>query len=220
MKETNINDLNTKLTEEESDIVDSIINDLNNDSDKNVDNIPHDHQGQGNQGQGQQGNQGQGQQGNQGQQGQQGQQGNQGQQGQQGNQGNRQKIIITPEQKNILESLNPEEQQNYLRNIKMKQMEQMENKMENKMENNELNNDKIKEIKNNAIEELKNKIKEPILITLITFLFSLPHVNKLFLLTKTKIFINEDGTITILSVLIKSILIGILYFLIKKYNLI
>ena len=32
MKETNINDLTTRLTDEESNIVDSIINDLNKDS--------------------------------------------------------------------------------------------------------------------------------------------------------------------------------------------
>ena len=121
-----------------------------------------------------------------------------------------QKILITPEQKTILETLSPEEQQKFLKNLKMKQMD----------ENKELNNNKIKEIENNVIEQLKNKIKEPLLISLIAFIFSIPQINKLFELTKINLLINEDGTITILSVLIKSILIGVIYFLIKKYNLI
>ena len=197
MKETNINDLNTQLTEEESSIVDSIINDLNSDTDKNS--VPQ-------QGMPQQGiPQGMPQQGMP----QQGMPQGMPQQGMpQGMP--QQKILITPEQKTILETLSPEEQQKFLKNLKMKQMD----------ENKELNNNKIKEIENNVIEQLKNKIKEPLLISLIAFIFSIPQINKLFELTKINLLINEDGTITILSVLIKSILIGVIYFLIKKYNLI
>ena len=197
MKETNINDLTTQLSEEESNIVDSIINDLNKDiiPSKNMNHpsrqtpeqilgqIPGQLPGQ--------------------------------IPGQIPGQVPRQepfKVPVTPEQKKMLDTMNYDEQQKFLRELRIK------NNLQNSPEI--LDTEKIKEIKGNIIKDLKNSIKEPILISLLSFIFSMPQINYLFLLTKSNIFINDTGDITIISLLIKALLVGIIYYLIKIYNIV
>tara|TARA_Y100001958_G_C21243953_1_gene572975 strand:- start:1433 stop:2131 length:699 start_codon:yes stop_codon:yes gene_type:complete len=231
MKETSINDLDTRLSEEESNIVDSIINDLNSNDDKPVGmppnlppslapgngmppgmppgmapgmpprmdksvpqpgvapNIP-----------------------------------------QPGMPPNipQNKIIVTPEQKKLLDSLPIEEQQNVLRKIKLKQeqdkalLEKSLNSTDEEEEDNDdekLTEEKIKEIKGSVIDDLKNSIKEPILISLVAFILSLPQINKLFLLSKTNILVNDNGELTLFTLMLKGLLVGIIYFCVKKYKI-
>ena len=237
MKETSINDLDTRLSDEESNIVDSIINDLNNDKTPGMppnlpsnlapgNAMPHGmpQHGMPQQGMPQQGmpprmppgmpQQGMPQQG----------------MPQQGMP--QQKIMVTPEQKKILDTLPIEEQQIYLRKIKMKQHEDKiildksledesdDEDIEDEINKNILTEEKIKEIKGGVITDLKNSVKEPILISLVAFILSLPQINKLFLLSKTTILITDNGDLTIFSLIIKALLVGIIYFTVKKYNII
>ena len=205
MKETNINDLTTQLSEEESNIVDSIINDLNKDiiPSKNMNHpsrqTPEQILGQiPGQVPGQIPGQVPGQ-----------------IPGQIPGQVPRQepfKVPVTPEQKKMLDTMNYDEQQKFLRELRIK------NNLQNSPEI--LDTEKIKEIKGNIIKDLKNSIKEPILISLLSFIFSMPQINYLFLLTKSNIFINDTGDITIISLLIKALLVGIIYYLIKIYNIV
>ena len=185
MKETNINDLTTQLSEEESNIVDSIINDLNKDIIPSK-NMNHPSRQTPEQILGQIPGQVPGQ----------------------------EPFIVpvTPEQKKMLDTMNYDEQQKFLRELRIK------NNLQNSPEI--LDTEKIKEIKGNIIKDLKNSIKEPILISLLSFIFSMPQINYLFLLTKSNIFINDTGDITIISLLIKALLVGIIYYLIKIYNIV
>ena len=197
MKETNINDLTTQLSEEESNIVDSIINDLNKDIIPSK-NMNHPSRQTPEQILGQIPGQVPGQ-----------------IPGQIPGQVPRQepfKVPVTPEQKKMLDTMNYDEQQKFLRELRIK------NNLQNSPEI--LDTEKIKEIKGNIIKDLKNSIKEPILISLLSFIFSMPQINYLFLLTKSNIFINDTGDITIISLLIKALLVGIIYYLIKIYNIV
>ena len=85
---------------------------------------------------------------------------------------------------------------------------------------NQLSEEKIKEIKGSVINDLKKSVKEPILISLIAFILSLPQIDKLFLLTKTNILVNDNGDLTIISLIVRALLIGLIYFIVKKYNII
>ena len=182
MKETNINDLTTRLTDEESNIVDSIINDLNKDS------VPPKNPGQMPPGQMPPG------------------------------QNEPHKVNVTPQQKKMLEMMNYEDQQIFLNKIRLNQEKEKIEEEEQKKQI--LSEEKIKEIKGNAIEELKNSIKEPIIISSIAFIFSIPQINNLFLSTKSHMLVNDTGDITIVSLLIKALLVGITYYFIKKYNIV
>ena len=114
--------------------------------------------------------------------------------------------------------MNPEEQQKFLREIKEKQ-DNLKKANDDKKEI--LDEEKIKQIKMSAIKELQNSIKEPFIISIIAFLFSIPQINNLFLSTKSNIFVNSDtGDITIVSLLVKSLLVGIIYYFVKKYNIV
>jgi len=134
------------------------------------------------------------------------------------------KVNVTPEQKQLLETMNYEDQQKFLQGIRAKQGMNQKQEIDKKEIDNKkevLSEDKIKEIKGSAIEELKNSIKEPIVISLIAFIFSIPQLNNLFLSTKSNIFVNDNtGDITIISLLIKALLVGIIYYFIKKYNIV
>ena len=101
--------------------------------------------------------------------------------------------------------------------IKAKQEEEANKKNE---KDEKLSEEKIKEIKGSAIEELKNSIKEPIIISLIAFLFSIPQIDNLFLSTKSNMLVNDTGNITVISLLIKALLVGILYYVVKKYDIV
>ena len=117
----------------------------------------------------------------------------------------------------MLETMNYEEQQIFLNKIRLNQEK---DKLEEEQKKEILSDEKIKEIKGNAIEELKNSIKEPIIISSIAFLFSIPQINHLFLSTKSHMLVNDTGDITIVSLLIKALLVGITYYFIKKYNIV
>ena len=54
----------------------------------------------------------------------------------------------------------------------------------------------------------------------IAFLFSIPQIDNIFLSTKSNMLVNDSGNITIVSLLIKALLVGILYYLVKRYNIV
>ena len=114
--------------------------------------------------------------------------------------------------------MNYEDQQIFLNKIRLNQEKEKVEEEEQKKQI--LSEEKIKEIKGNAIEELKNSIKEPIIISSIAFIFSIPQINNLFLSTKSHMLVNDTGDITIVSLLIKALLVGITYYFIKKYNIV
>ena len=217
MKETNINDLTTRLTDEESNIVDSIINDLNKDSvpPKNPGQMPPGQMPPGQMPPGQMppgqmppGQMPPGQ-----------MPPGQMPPGQMPpGQNEPHKVNVTPQQKKMLEMMNYEDQQIFLNKIRLNQEKEKVEEEEQKKQI--LSEEKIKEIKGNAIEELKNSIKEPVIISSIAFIFSIPQINNLFLSTKSHMLVNDTGDITIVSLLIKALLVGITYYFIKKYNIV
>jgi hypothetical protein len=70
-----------------------------------------------------------------------------------------------------------------------------------------------------TMDVLKYELKDPTIITLISFVMMLPQTNGLFKLLKSKFFVSEDGSLTVQSLLIKALLVGVIYFIIKKFVL-
>lgn len=81
-------------------------------------------------------------------------------------------------------------------------------------------NNKNPVLKNKStMDLLKYELKDPTIITLISFVMMLPQTNGLFKLLKSKFFVSEDGSLTVQSLLIKALLVGVIYFIIKKFVL-
>ena len=85
------------------------------------------------------------------------------------------------------------------------------------METNEeiIENYNTKEKYANQLDQLYDEIQIPVLLVVIYFLFQLPFFNK-YLFTYLPILFFKDGNINIYGYLFKSILFGLLYYLLSK----
>lgn len=66
------------------------------------------------------------------------------------------------------------------------------------------------------IDNIKKESKSIILVIILSFLMSIDKVNDIFKMAPS-IFVSEDGTINLQAVLIKSLVLGVAYYLIKTY---
>lgn len=78
-----------------------------------------------------------------------------------------------------------------------------------------IENYKSKEKRDNQLDQLYDEIQFPILLMVIYFLFQLPFFNK-YLFTYLPVLFFKDGNVNIYGYLFKSILFGLLYYLISK----
>ena len=178
-QQTSVSNLNN-MNEEDSNLVDSILNDLNGPSQKQVpkqvpmqqNNIP---QGQPQQGQPQ--------------------------------------VNIQNQ-----ESLTPEQ----IRNIQMQRQMAMQQQQQNLM--NQMNQQKMKSDSlignldegNDIIDNIKKESKNILLVIILSLILNLEQVDNILRL-QSSLFVNEGGQINIQGILLKSLVIGILYYLIKFY---
>ena len=199
-QETEIGKLNNSISDEDSKLVDSILNDLNN---------PGQPQGppqQMSQGQAQGQMQGQMQQG-QMQQGQM-QQG----QGQGPGQGE-----LSPEQ---IKAIQMQRQQMAMQQQLMAQQQQMAAQQQaanQRMKQGEENTITPPQ-SGNIIDNIKNESKSIILVIFLSILLNLEQVDNLFKM-QAGLFVSENGSINMQGVFIKALLIGTFYYVIKTYLL-
>ena len=66
------------------------------------------------------------------------------------------------------------------------------------------------------IDNIKKESKSIILVVILSFLMSIDKVNDIFRMAPT-VFISEDGSINLQAALIKSLVLGVAYYLIKTY---
>jgi hypothetical protein len=75
------------------------------------------------------------------------------------------------------------------------------------------------DIKNDIsmIDKLKKDVKDPIIVAIISLIFMLPQSNNLITGLNINFLINADRSINIYGLIIKALLVGIIYFFMKKY---
>ena len=174
-QETSINDLGNNISDEDSRLVDSILNDLNGPENKssgprNPQIAP---------GQGQEG-------------------------GQQ----------LTPEQvKNIQmqRQMAMQQQQQML----MQQQQQLSQQQKTSQQNNSIENITLGD-SGDIIENIKKEAKGIILVILLSIVLNLEQVDNLFKM-QPGLFVSESGSINMQGILIKSLIIGVIYYLVKSY---
>jgi len=169
-QQTSINNL-SNMNEEDSNLVDSILNDLNNtpqkQAPKQMPNIPQNGQSQ----------------------------------------MNPQGASLTPEQ---------------MRNIQIQRQMAMQQEQQNLM--NQMNQQKMKseniignlDEKNDMIDNIKKESKNILLVIILSLILNLEQVDNILKL-QSGLFVNENGLINIQGILLKSLVIGVLYYLIKFY---
>ena len=209
-QETQIGSLNGGISDEDSQLVDSILNDLNGHSGQG---------GQGGQGQGQ----GQGQGGNpedmarQMAQQQMAQQMAQQQMAQQGQPGQQE---LSPEQMRQIQmqrQMAMQQQQQMMQQQQMAQqaaMKQMEGKeKEGKGESKEM----IKK-SDSIIDQIKNESKSVILVIFLSIILNLEQVDSLFK-SQPSIFTTEGGALNMQAIFVKALIIGAIFYVVKTYLL-
>lgn len=70
---------------------------------------------------------------------------------------------------------------------------------------------------NNMIDNIKKEAKNITVVIFLCILFNIDQVNSLFKMQS--FFVSESGELNIQSVLLKSLLIGVIYYLVKTYLL-
>jgi hypothetical protein len=171
-QETSIQNLGNGISDEDSRLVDSILNDLNTDKPQQ---IPQQMPQQMNQ------------------------QMNQGQQ-------------LSPEQMKQIQMQ---------RQMAMQQQQQMLMQQQQQLSKKNLSQDSENVTLNNTddiIENIKKESKSIILVILLSVVLNLEQVDNLFKMQPT-LFLTETGCINVQGVLIKGIVIGILYYVVKSYIL-
>jgi hypothetical protein len=190
--ETELNNLNTELSQEEEQIVDNIISELNNN----------------------QSNENQQMQQQQMQPPSQQQMQPPPQQQMQHQQMQQQQMQPPPQQQMQqqinLDNIPPEILKNIPENAPPHIKQQMVLSMMNGMSKENINNETL-------IEKLKKHLKLPLVVTAIILLLSLPQLNNAIKSTDLSFLVNEQKDISIYAILIKSIIGGIIFYLVNKF---
>ena len=186
-KETKLDDLNVELSKEEEDIVDSIISELNGDEEPSK---PPPQQQQ-RPPQSQQQPQRPPQQGPQGQ--------------------------PMPQQMppNMMQQQQMQQQQMQQQQMQQQQMMQQRMMQQKMMEEQMKEKEKVEEL--SMTDKIKRDIREPGIVMFLTLMMLLPQTNSILTSTKLSLFLNADGSISIYGLMIKALLAGIFFFLVKKY---
>ena len=75
--------------------------------------------------------------------------------------------------------------------------------------------EKVEEL--SMTDKIKRDIREPGIVMFLTLIMLLPQTNGILTSTKLSLFLNADGSISIYGLMIKALLAGIFFFLVKKY---
>lgn len=67
------------------------------------------------------------------------------------------------------------------------------------------------------LDKLKMDLRDPLIVAIISLVFMLPQSNNLISGLNIGFFLNADKSINIYGLFIKALLVGIIYFLVKKY---
>ena len=196
-KQTKLDDLNVELSKEEEDIVDSIISELNGDEEPRKQPPQQMPPGQMPPGQMPPG------------------------QGQQMPPGQMPPGQMPPGQMppgQMPPGQMPPGQPNMMQQQQMMQQQMMQQRMmqQKMMEEQMKKKDSKEEV--SLLDKIKRDVREPSIVLLLTFLMLLPQTNNILTSTKLSLFVNADGSISIYGLLIKAILAGALFFVIKKYS--
>ena len=167
-KETNLKDLDTSLSKEEEDIVDSIISELNQDipGDKSEEGLP--------------------------------------------------KSVDVNIEKVQLQQQQQQQQQQKMMQQQMMQQQMIQQQMMQRQKNTEVE-EKEKEI--SLVDKLKLDLQLPGIVAILTFLAVLPHSAKLIESMKIT-FLLDGANLNLYGLILKSLLMGFVYFVITKYVLV
>ena len=94
------------------------------------------------------------------------------------------------------------------------QMAQQQRESQQKIEKENV----IKSDTNSLIDNIKKEAKSIILIVVLSFIMNLDQVDKIFKMAPS-IFVGENGGVNVQGVLVKSLLIGLIFYLVKSYLL-
>ena len=103
-------------------------------------------------------------------------------------------------------------QQQQMQQQQMMQQRMMQQKM---MEEQMKEKEKVEEL--SMTDKIKRDIREPGIVMFLTLMMLLPQTNGILTSTKLSLFLNADGSISIYGLMIKALLAGIFFFLVKKY---
>ena len=92
-----------------------------------------------------------------------------------------------------------------------KQMMEQTNKEEIKEKEEEKKEESI-------IDKLKVDLKNPLIVSVITFVLLMPQSDSLVTMLKLELFLNVDGSLSIYGYLVKAVIAGLLYYLFTKYS--
>ena len=192
-QETQIGSLGGGISDEDSKLVDSILNDLNG------------HQNEGQQQQQQQQQQPQQQQ----------QQQQQMPRDQNGNELTHEQI----KQIQMQRQMAMQQQQLMAQQQQMQQQQQMAHSQNTNKEGEEgKESNLIPSNKNDLIDNIKNESKSIILVILLSIIMNLEQVDNLFKL-QSGLFISENGSLNMQAIFVKALVIGSIYYLVKLYLL-
>jgi len=90
------------------------------------------------------------------------------------------------------------------------------NMMQQKMMEEQMKKEKVEEL--SMVDKIKRDIREPSIVMFLTLLMLLPQTNGILTSTKLSLFLNADGSISLYGLMVKALIAGILYFVIKKYT--
>ena len=68
-----------------------------------------------------------------------------------------------------------------------------------------------------TIDKLKRDLREPVIVSIISLIFMLPQSNSLITGLNVGFFLNADRSVNMYGLMIKALIVGIIYFLLKKY---
>ena len=80
----------------------------------------------------------------------------------------------------------------------------------------QMKKEKVEEL--SITDKIKRDIREPGIVMFLTLLMLLPQTNGILTSTKLSLFLNADGSISLYGLMVKALIAGILYFVIKKYT--
>ena len=68
-----------------------------------------------------------------------------------------------------------------------------------------------------TIDKLKQDLRDPAIVAIISLIFMLPQSNSLITGLNVGFFLNADSSVNMYGLIIKALIVGIIYFFVKKY---
>ena len=116
---------------------------------------------------------------------------------------------------NMMQQQQMQQQQMQQQQMQQQQMMQQRMMQQKMMEEQMKEKEKVEEL--SMTDKIKRDIREPGIVMFLTLMMLLPQTNGILTSTKLSLFLNADGSISIYGLMIKALLAGIFFFLVKKY---